>query len=88
MGLLTVISVPITRFAASSSTITVVFAAFAAFIVLAIVLNVLNQLLFQNPHEPPVVFHWVPVIGSTISYGMEPYKFFFECREKVGRDLR
>jgi hypothetical protein len=44
---------------------------------------VLNQILFKNPLEPPVVFHWVPVIGSTITYGIDPYKFFFECRAKV-----
>ncbi|KAF2765181.1 14-alpha-demethylase [Teratosphaeria nubilosa] len=49
-----------------------------------ILLNVLKQLLFKNPNEPPIVFHWVPVIGSTISYGMDPYSFFFACREKYG----
>jgi sterol 14-demethylase len=57
---------------------------FATFITLAILLNVASQLLFRNPNEPPVVFHWVPVIGSTISYGIDPYKFFFACREKYG----
>jgi sterol 14-demethylase len=55
----------------------------AAFVVLAVVLNVLNQLLFRNPNEPPVVFHWFPVIGSTITYGMDPYGFFNKCRAKV-----
>ncbi|UZP33417.1 hypothetical protein NXS19_001233 [Fusarium pseudograminearum] len=33
---------------------------FAAFLVLSVVLNVLNQLLFRNPNEPPMVFHWFP----------------------------
>jgi len=61
----------------------VVAASFAAFIVLAVVLNVLNQLLFKNPNEPPVVFHWFPIIGSTITYGIDPYRFFFDCRAKV-----
>jgi hypothetical protein len=52
---------------------------------LTILANVLRQLpLFRKPHEPPLVFHWVPFIGSTISYGMDPYKFFFACREKYG----
>src|SRR5688500_1045335 len=55
-----------------------------AVFVLSVVVNVLRQLLFKNPHEPPVVFHWVPWIGSTIRYGIDPYKFFFECRAKVG----
>jgi len=62
----------------------VVAAGFAAFIVVAVVLNVLSQLLFKNPNEPPVVFHWFPIIGNTITYGMDPYTFFFQCREKVG----
>ena len=52
-------------------------------IIIAVVLNVLRQILFKNPNEPPVVFHWFPFIGSTISYGIDPYKFFFNCRAKV-----
>ncbi|KAK5000307.1 Sterol 14-alpha demethylase, partial [Elasticomyces elasticus] len=59
-------------------------ASFAAFLVLAVVLNVLKQLLLKNRNEPPVVFHWVPFLGSTITYGMDPYAFFFECRRKYG----
>ncbi|KAL1959510.1 hypothetical protein VTO42DRAFT_1955 [Malbranchea cinnamomea] len=51
---------------------------------LVVVLNVLRQLLFKNPHEPPVVFHLFPFIGSTVTYGMDPYKFFFDCRQKYG----
>lgn len=58
---------------------------FATVIVLSVVINVLAQLLFKNPNEPPVVFHWFPFIGNTISYGIDPYKFFFECRRKVGQ---
>lgn len=54
-----------------------------SFIALSVVVNVLRQLLFKNPHEPPVVFHWFPFVGSTISYGMEPYKFFNTSRAKV-----
>lgn len=56
--------------------------AFAALLV-AIVLNVARQLLVRNEKEPPVVFHWIPFLGSTISYGMDPYAFFFFCRKKV-----
>lgn len=56
-----------------------------SFCALIILVNVLVQLpIFRNPHEPPLVFHWVPLIGSTISYGMDPFKFFFACREKYG----
>ncbi|KAJ5089861.1 hypothetical protein N7532_008545 [Penicillium argentinense] len=50
----------------------------------SVVLNVLHQLLLYNRNEPPVVFHWFPILGSTITYGMDPYNFFFECREKYG----
>ena len=56
-------------------------------ILLAVGLNVLSQLLFRRPYEPPVVFHWFPIIGSTISYGIDPYKFYFDCRAKVSRAL-
>jgi hypothetical protein len=57
---------------------------------LAIVLNVLSQLLpvRRKGSEPPLVFHWVPFIGSTITYGIDPYKFFFNCREQVRCCLR
>ena len=49
-----------------------------------ILLNVARQVLLRNPNEPPIVFHWVPFIGSTVTYGIDPYKFFFACREKYG----
>ncbi|KAM0341350.1 hypothetical protein ACHAPU_010093 [Fusarium lateritium] len=55
-----------------------------AFVVLSILFNVLSQLLFKNPNEPPVVFHWLPFIGSTVTYGMDPPKFFKENRAKHG----
>lgn len=53
------------------------------FLVVVVVLNVLRQILFKNSNEPPVVFHWFPFVGSTISYGIDPYKFFFDARAKV-----
>lgn len=55
-----------------------------SFIALSVVVNVLRQLLFKSPNEPPVVFHWFPFVGSTISYGIDPYKFFFSSRAKYG----
>lgn len=45
---------------------------------------IVHQLYLGNPHEPPVVFHWLPLLGSTVAYGIDPYKFFFSCREKHG----
>ncbi|KAE8147641.1 serine/threonine protein kinase chk2 [Aspergillus avenaceus] len=58
--------------------------ALSSLLVVSVVLNVLRQFLKKNPNEPPVVFHWFPFVGSTISYGMDPYKFFFNCRAKYG----
>lgn len=83
MGLLATVAGPLTSIAASTSTTTLVLAVLALLLVLSLVLNVLHQLLFRDPSEPPVVFHWLPVIGSTITYGIDPYRFFFSCREKV-----
>ncbi|KAK7427731.1 Lanosterol 14-alpha-demethylase [Neonectria magnoliae] len=58
--------------------------AFTAFIILSVVFNVASQLLFKNPNEPPLVFHWFPIIGSTVTYGMDPPRFFKENRAKFG----
>lgn len=41
------------------------------------------QLLPKDPTLPPVVFHLIPWFGSAAGYGQDPYKFMFECREKV-----
>ena len=48
-----------------------------------VLINVLRQVFFKRRNEPPVVFHWVPVIGSTVTYGIDPFKFFFQCQKKV-----
>ncbi|KAL1674202.1 cytochrome P450 [Schizophyllum commune] len=61
--------------------------ALGSFPLIAIVLNVLNQFVTQLPKDktrPPVVFHWLPWVGSAIHYGMNPLDFFFQCREKYG----
>lgn len=50
----------------------------------AIILNILKQLLFKKKDEPPIVFHWVPFVGSAIIYGQDPVKFLKNCQEKVG----
>ncbi|TVY19344.1 Eburicol 14-alpha-demethylase [Lachnellula arida] len=84
MGILEQVTGPLAQQVAQRGTGVVVAASFIAFLVCTVVLNVLSQLLLKNPNEPPVVFHWFPIVGSTITYGMDPYKFFFECRAKVG----
>ena len=52
-------------------------------VMISVLLNVLHQLFFYQRNEPPVVFHWIPFVGSTVQYGIDPYKFFFSNREKV-----
>ncbi|KAL8836368.1 MAG: hypothetical protein Q9170_002941 [Blastenia crenularia] len=84
MGLLATIAGPLGDHLSNRSTSVIAVAGFATFFVLVVVLNVLRQLLLRNPNEPPVVFHWVPFIGSTIPYGIDPFRFFFSCREKYG----
>lgn len=83
MGVLATIAGPIPGLFSKSSNSVAIALGFASLIALTILLNVFKQLLFRNPNEPPVVFHWVPFIGNTIGYGIDPYKFFFRCREKV-----
>ena len=56
---------------------------FSAFLFVSVFVHVSNQILFKNPNEPPMVFSWFPVIGSTVTYGMDPPTFFRENRKKV-----
>ncbi|KAH8675654.1 cytochrome P450 [Xylariales sp. PMI_506] len=51
---------------------------------LSVFWHVAKQILFKNPNEPPMVFSWFPVVGSTITYGMDPPKFFWENKKKHG----
>jgi hypothetical protein len=55
----------------------------ASIIAIAILWNTIRQIFLKNPHEPPLVFHWVPIIGSTVTYGIDPIKFFARCQAKV-----
>jgi sterol 14-demethylase len=75
MGVLSALVGPVTS-------LSIVFLALG-FVVLLIIANVLKQLLFKKANEPPLVFHLLPFIGSTITYGIDPVKFFFNCRQKV-----
>ena len=58
-------------------------AALACILVLAVLVNVLQQILLPKSSQPPLVFHWLPFIGSTVSYGIDPFKFIFRCQAKV-----
>ncbi len=83
MGFLAALTESLRELLSNRSTAFVVAAGLFSVVVLTVILNVFNQLLFKTANEPPIVFHWVPFIGSTITYGIDPYSFFFSCREKV-----
>ncbi|KAG8525715.1 Sterol 14-alpha demethylase [Bacidia gigantensis] len=53
-------------------------------VAVAVIVNVVRQKSFKNLNEPPVVFHWLPTFGSTVVYGKDPFKFFFDCQAKYG----
>ncbi|KAJ1331303.1 sterol 14alpha-demethylase [Microdochium nivale] len=54
------------------------------FLFFSVLFNVLSQVLFKNPNEPPMVFHLFPLIGSTVTYGMDPPRWMAEQRKKYG----
>ncbi len=41
------------------------------------------QISVKDRSLPPVVFHWIPFLGSALSYGTDPIQFLLRCREKV-----
>ncbi|KAH7025600.1 cytochrome P450 51 [Macrophomina phaseolina] len=53
-------------------------------VIISILFNVLRQVLFPKIGQPPVVFHWVPWLGSAIEYGTDPLKFYSSNRQKYG----
>ncbi|KJZ76396.1 Eburicol 14-alpha-demethylase [Hirsutella minnesotensis 3608] len=52
--------------------------------VTTVVINIIWQMLPKKKSEPPLVFHLLPVIGNAISYGLDPPRFYAECRKKHG----
>jgi len=53
--------------------------------VVILLLNALWQSIKPKDRSlPPVVFHWIPFVGSAIAYGNDPINFLFRCREKYG----
>lgn len=83
MGLLQQVVGPAAQHFDKLGTASQVAVVFIGIILLSVILNVLNQIFNKNPNEPPVVFHWLPFIGSTVIYGMDPPTFFKENSEKV-----
>jgi sterol 14-demethylase len=83
MGLLATVVTAVADQIAVRSFAVLVFDFFLFLFAFVTAANALKQLLFPNKNEPPLVFHWIPFLGSTISYGIDPYRFFFACRAKV-----
>lgn len=83
MGLLQDIAEPLSKQFLQLGTASQIGVSVAAFLFVVVFFNVLLQAINRNPNEPPLVFHWFPVIGSTITYGMDPPRFFKENRAKV-----
>ncbi|CAJ2501035.1 Uu.00g038880.m01.CDS01 [Anthostomella pinea] len=84
MGLLQDVTGPLSQQLSHLSTASQVGVIAGGALFLAVFLNVLQQVLFRNSEEPPVIFHWFPLIGSTVTYGMDPPRFFRENRAKHG----
>ncbi|KAI1097999.1 cytochrome P450 [Jackrogersella minutella] len=84
MGILEDIQGPVSQYMSQLSTPAQVGVVAGTVLFLTVFLNVLQQVLFKNSNEPPVVFHWFPLVGSTITYGMDPPRFFKENRAKHG----
>ena len=79
MGIFTGERLGLSKFALAMSAITLFFTFF-------VLMNGLKQALFKKRNEPPVVFHWLPFVGSALSYGQEPNKFLSQCKAKVRED--
>jgi cytochrome P450 len=84
MGLLQTLAGPLSPYLSTAPTYLLVLSAATLLLTTTILLNITTQLLFRNPHEPPLVFHYLPWIGNTVTYGIDPYAFFFACQKKYG----
>ncbi|RMZ91597.1 hypothetical protein DV736_g1159, partial [Chaetothyriales sp. CBS 134916] len=84
MAFLSVLSASLEKLVQVVPTWKLVLLALPSGLVLIIALHVIRQLVFFNRKAPPEVFSLVPGIGSTIQYGIDPFKFFFTNYEKYG----
>lgn len=49
------------------------------------VYSIVWQLLYSlRKDRVPLVFYWIPWLGSAPQYGMQPYEFFADCQKKHG----
>lgn len=53
--------------------------------ILPFIYSLLWQLVYSFRNDrPPLVFYWLPGLGSAIQYGKDPYKFFQDCQKRYG----
>ena len=76
MGVLAGMGLGLPHYVVTMTAITLFFTFF-------VLMNAVKQALFKKKKEPPVVFHWLPFVGSALSYGQEPNKFLGGCKAKV-----
>ncbi|ODV77114.1 lanosterol 14 alpha demethylase [Suhomyces tanzawaensis NRRL Y-17324] len=51
----------------------------------AFVLNLAWQYCYSFRRDrAPLIFYWIPWLGSAVAYGLRPYEFFEECRQIHG----
>ncbi|KAI0136541.1 cytochrome P450 51 [Xylariales sp. AK1849] len=84
MGVFEAVAGPLSQQLSKLSTASQVGVIAASLLFVSVFIHVTKQLLFKNPNEPPMVFSWFPIVGSTITYGMDPPRFFHENRAKFG----
>jgi hypothetical protein len=84
MGLIATLSAPIEQLLTRLAIWQLVLLAFSSALFLAIFLNVCRQWFLYDRSAPPEVFSLLPVLGSTVRYGIDPFKFFFDCQAKYG----
>lgn len=54
-------------------------------ILLPFIYSLTWQFLYSfRKDRAPMVFYWIPWVGSAVTYGMQPYEFFTECQKKHG----
>ncbi|ODV97777.1 hypothetical protein PACTADRAFT_36700 [Pachysolen tannophilus NRRL Y-2460] len=55
------------------------------FAVFPFVYSLLFQFFYSlRKDRAPLVFYWIPWVGSAIPYGMQPYDFFENCKKQYG----
>ncbi|KAL6451155.1 ERG11 Lanosterol 14-alpha demethylase [Candida maltosa Xu316] len=54
-------------------------------VVVPFVYNLLSQFIYSlRKDRVPMVFYWIPWVGSAVQFGQQPYEFFEDCRKKYG----